>query len=359
MPHIDTDHLKQAYPLAEVVARYGIELRRSGRTFIGRCPFHADGGRPNFHVYVGTQSWYCFRCGVGGDVIRFVQQIEGVGFREAVERLVGGSVPACPLRRAASFPAPRPTSSCTWGPAERACLAAAVELYSNRLFSEPPALAYVTRRGLDRSTLEQCRVGYAAGDELVAYLRWRRLPVQAAVRAGLLTRRGGEFLAGRIVVPEVRHGQPVWLIGRAIGADERVPRYLALPGRKPLLGWETSCHSRWVIVTEGPFDWLTLRQWGLPALALVGTHVRADVLRALCRFECIYLALDNDEAGHAATADLVQTLGPRAIPLTLTDVKDVADLALHPRGRKAFMRALRQAEASGEVGRLRHSIPGE
>src|SRR5947209_3851799 len=127
MPHIDTDRLKRDYPLAEVVARYGIELRRSGRTSVGRYPFHTDGGRPNFHVYASTQSWYCFRCGVGGDVIRFVQQMEGVGFREAVERLIGGMPGEERLRRPAPVPTPRAISSRAWGPAERACLAAAVE----------------------------------------------------------------------------------------------------------------------------------------------------------------------------------------------------------------------------------------
>ena len=48
---IDTQALKRTYPIAEVVARYGIDLRPSGRALIGRCPFHDDGGRPNLHVY--------------------------------------------------------------------------------------------------------------------------------------------------------------------------------------------------------------------------------------------------------------------------------------------------------------------
>lgn len=243
MPHIDTDRLKRDCPLLDVVASYGIPLRQSGQTWVGRCPFHPDGGRPNFHVYARTNSWFCFRCGVGGDVIRFVQKMEGVDFRHAVEQmqgrsLRGGAVHSCTcLRRATHSPVGE------WGAGERACLAAAVELYSNRLFSDPAALDYVQRRGLRRSTLEQCRVGYARGDELSTYLRWRRLPVQAAVRVGLLTPGGRECLAGRVVVPEVRGGQPVWLIGRAVDVDPRAPRYLALPGRKPLLGWGSARRS--------------------------------------------------------------------------------------------------------------------
>src|SRR5581483_5337045 len=102
------------------------------------------------------------------------------------------------------------------GPVERACLAAAVELYQGLLTETPVARRYVEERGVDRPTIERCRLGFATDGELLPFLRWRRLPVQAAVRAGLLTRAGRETMAGRVVVPEIRNGQPVWLIGRTI-----------------------------------------------------------------------------------------------------------------------------------------------
>ena len=183
---VDTDGPEASRPIADVVASYGIELRSSGRTLVGRCPFHTDGGRPNLYVYPTTESFYCFRCGIGGDVITFVEKIEGIDFRSAVTRLTGADLsvrerqsPSLPLRR-------RRTSSTPWGPDEWACLAAAVELYHNRLLTDPRALAYVERRGLQRETLERCRVGYVAGDELASYLRWRGVPIQAARRTGLL-----------------------------------------------------------------------------------------------------------------------------------------------------------------------------
>ena len=339
MKRIDTEALNEEHPIEEVVARYGIELRPSGRTLVGRCPFHKDGGRPNLYVYPATRSWYCFRCAVGGDVISFVQRIEGAGFREAVARLTGERLspsgararPVVSLRR-------HRARSLAWGPAERACLAAAVELYHNRLLTDAAALAYVEGRGLDGATLESCRVGYASGDELISYLRWRRLPAQAALRVGLLGRDGRELMAGRVVVPEIRAGQPIWLVGRIVGSEESGPKYLGLPGRKPLLGWEAVSTRRAVWLVEGVFDWLTLRSWAVPALALVGTHLSADALRALARFERLYLALDNDEAGRAATEKLRQGLGDRAVPMTPPDVKDVAELAALPQGRAAFAR---------------------
>lgn len=321
---------------------YGIDLRRAGRTLVGRCPFHTDSGRPNLYVYPATESFYCFRCGVGGDAITFVEQADGVTFLEAVERL-GGGVAKLPERAPVSFARGRPRRPLPpWGPDEWACLAAAVELYHNRLLSDPRALGYVNGRGLERETVERCQVGYAAGDELVAYLRWRRIPTQAALRTGLLHRGGEESMAGRVVVPEIRGTRSVWLIGRTLGNDE--PKYLGLPGTRRLLGWERASRERTVHIVEGVFDWLTLRQWDVPALALLGTHIRPAMVEGLRRFERVFLALDGDAAGREATQRLLDDLGPIARPVTLPGVKDVSELAARPDGAAYFSRLVATAE---------------
>jgi len=344
MARINTDALKRDYPVEEIIERYGIDLYPTGRALVGRCPFHDDGGRPNLYVYPSTESWYCYRCSAGGDVISFVERIEGVGFCEAVVRLTGkGPVstkaPPRPMRR--TMPSPRHRTA--RGPDERACLAAAVELYHNRLLNDSSALDYVHGRGLDDNVIEDCRLGYAAGDELAAYLRWCRVPVQAAVRVGLLKPGGREFMADRIVVPEIRGGQPIWLVGRTIEAQTDGPKYLGLPGRKPLLGWEAAKDSREVFVVEGVFDWLALLKWGYPALALVGTHARPEVLKSLTAFDRVYLVLDNDEAGEAAAETLAWRLGSRAVIVRLPGVKDVAEFAMQPHGHRSFAHALAQS----------------
>jgi DNA primase len=345
----EIDAIKQTHPIADVIARYGIDLRPSGRALVGRCPFHADGGRPNLHVYPVSASFYCFRCAVGGDIFSFIQRIEGVDFLTAVGRVDGpssariASTPSVRLPRRASRK--HRSSRPSWGADERACLAAAVELYQNRLLGDRTALGYVQGRGVDLATIERCRLGYADGNELVSYLRWRRLPAQAALRVGLLGRHGQEAMAGRVVFPEIRAGQPIWMVGRSVEATVDGPKYLGLPGRKPLLGWESARGSRTVFVVEGPFDWLTLRSWELPALALVGTHVRPAVLTSLARFARIYLVLDNDDAGRAATAAIHTALGNRAVPVSLSDAKDVSDLAVRADGYAAFVRAVHEAES--------------
>ena len=84
---VDPELLRLRHPIVDLVASYGIELRRSGSHFSGRCPFHADGGRPNLAVFPRSGRWVCFRCDARGDAIAFVQRVDGLSFREAASRL--------------------------------------------------------------------------------------------------------------------------------------------------------------------------------------------------------------------------------------------------------------------------------
>lgn len=95
---------------------------------------------------------------------------------------------------------------------------------------------------------------------------------------------------------------------------------------------------------EGAFDALALRQWGYPAIALLGTSVRPDQLDLLRSFERLYLVLDGDDAGVAATLQLADAIGPAAVPVALPDgVGDPAELAAQPDGQALFAQALLQA----------------
>lgn len=342
----DLAALKRTHPLPTVVAGYGVGLQQHGLLLLGCCPFHDD-HEPSLLVDPRDDHFHCFGCRAHGDVLDFIQRMERLDFRHAIAWLA----------RAPSTPATMPTGpvarnvmskrSCQralpWGSAERDCVAAAVALYHQQLLATPNVFSYVVRRGLVQDTVERYRLGYAVGDTLVAAMRRHRLSITAAIRVGLLDRNGHERLAGRVIVPELRNGQAIWLIGRAASPDAR-RRYLALTGPKPLLGWHGVTNSAAVFLTEGPFDWLVLRQWGYPALALVGTHVRPELLCSLERFAYITLVLDNDRAGQAATLELQQVLAPRADHIALpTGVKDVAELALRRDGQAIFARAVQHA----------------
>ena len=159
--------------------------------------------------------------------------------------------------------------------------------------------------------------------------------------------RGAERFAGMIVVPEVSGGLVHWLKGRAV-VTETKPRFQALPGPKPVLGLgRLGPAPPWAVVAEGVFDWLALTQWGLPACAALGTQGVERVASALRGCPRVFLAFDNDDAGHEATERLLTLLGRRAAAVTLPHgVGDVADLATHPHGRTAFLRLMAQAARS-------------
>lgn len=347
-PRFDTAELKRRRPLAEVVAGYGFALRRSGAALVARCPFHRDRGRPNLHLYPDSGVFVCYRCGERGDVIRFVQLHERIDFPAAC-RVLGGD--RRPSARGAPPPLPPPLP--LRDPERDACLDLAAAIYAARLPREPFPLAYCAGRGLSLAALTRCRVGFAAGDELRSALRERGLATAAARRAGLLTRQGREFLAGRIIVPELRGARTAWMVGRScpgVGHDRRAGRrFLNLCGPRRLLGYHEARGYPDAFVTEGLFDYLTLVSWGLPAIALCGVHlnarIRRDVLCALGRFRRVFLVLDEDAGGRAATAELTVALGPRAVPVPLPGVKDVAELGGHAAGRAAFRHALRLALA--------------
>jgi DNA primase len=227
-----------------------------------------------------------------------------------------------------------------------AVLQAATNFYHSNLLAEPRALDYLARRGISVATARQYRLGYAAGNQLLPFLHWQRLPLGAALHLGLLTRAGHEFMADRIVIPELCAGRPMWLIGRALAEDlaDDVPKYLGLPGAKPLLGWDVARGSATVCVVEGMFDVLTVLQWGYPVVGLLGTSVRPDQIDHLRSFARSYLVLDTDDAGVEATLALQESIGPTAVAVALPeDVKDPAELASRPDGQAVFAEALLKA----------------
>src|SRR5579864_3268357 len=342
---IDTDLLRQQHPIVDVIAQYGIELRRSGNAFTGRCPFHVDGGRPNLAAYPRSGRYVCFRCGAYGDVIEFVRQLENVGFREAVARLDSHVVGAAEAsRHVFRFRKPE-RSARQHDPSAPAVLAAALELYQNRLLNDARALGYLSGRGFSRGVVDRAHIGFAPGGELVEYLIWRRLSVGCARRLGLLDEHGCERLAGRIIIPEIRQRQPIWFIGRLLDDSDDLDKYWGLPGTKPLLGLDEACGDpRAVVVVEGPLDLLTLRMWGVPGVAICGTRLSPAMLNALDHWQRLYVLMDADQAGQGATTRLVEAFGSRALPVELPPgTKDVAELAPRPEGDVVLASAIHAA----------------
>ena len=349
---VDIPALKARFPLGDTVEAAGVRLRGRGRVRQGFCPFH-DEAEGSFTVYADSERWYCFGCGLGGDVLDFVQRVDNLSLPEAIARL-DGSPGLAP--RAADRPAltRRPVSAAL-PPRDPALLTTAARFYARCLRRSSEAREYLASRGVGPVAAARLGLGYSPGCGLRQALESLGFSEKRIRDSGLFTERGSERFAGMAVVPDpvsstgqaASGGLVRWFAGRALSPDAR-PRFQAPPGPKPVLGLgRLGPAPPWAVVAEGLFDWLLLTGWGLPACAALGTQGVERIASALRGCPRVFLAFDNDDAGREATERLRTLLGRRAAAVTLPQgVGDVAELAAHPRGRAAFLGLLTQTALS-------------
>ncbi len=337
--NVDIPALKRRHPLGDVVEAAGVQLRGRGRVRQGRCPFHEE-TEGSFTVYADTQRFYCFGCGLGGDVLDFIQRSDGVGLREAIRRL--GAAPERPATTAAPRPAPRTPESAPVRDA--ALLTAAMRCYARQLQLCEPAQAHLASRGIAAEAAQRLGLGYCSGHGLHSWLTEAGFDGRRVLDSGLVS-EGRERFRGMIVVPEFVAGRVHWIAGRSIWPDAK-PRFQALPGAKPVLGLSRlPAASPWIVVAEGLFDWLVLAGWGLPAVAALGTQGMDRLTSSLQDQPRLFLAFDADEAGGVAANQLSDLLGHHRTALVTLPrgVSDVGELGRDPHGRTVFLSLLSRA----------------
>ena len=342
--NVDIPALKARHLLGDTVEASGVRLRGRGRVRQGVCPFHEE-VEGSFTVYADSERWYCFGCGLGGDVLDFIQRTENLSLPEAIARLDGSPGLASGL---ATRPVPaRRSRAALPPPRDPALLTAAARFYAGQLRRHSAGLEYLTLRGVGPDAAIRLGLGFAPGDGLRQALGSVGFTADRLRDCGLFTERGSERFAGMVVVPDLSGGLVRWLVGRAVDPD-RTPRFQALPGPKPVLGLgRLGPAPPLAVVAEGVFDWLALASWGIPAVSALGTQGVERVASALRGCPRVFLAFDNDDAGLEATEGLADLLGRRAAAVTLPQgVGDVAELAALPQGRAVFLRLLARAARS-------------
>ena len=338
---VDIAELKARNPLGDAVEAAGVALRGKGRVRQGVCPFHQE-GEGSFTVYSDSQRFWCFGCGAGGDVLDFVQRMEGLTLTEAIRRLDDGASPTATAPSSRAAPTQRPTvPPVAFPPRDPALLSATVRFYAAQLRLSPVAKKYLASRGIGVDVATRMGLGYAAGNGLRQHLDYLGFNPDRQRHSGLFLEQGRERFAGMITVPDTASGRVRWLTGRAVDPAAK-PRFQAAPGPKPVLGLAALGPAPpWVVVTEGVFDYLTLSGWGYPACAALGTQGLDKVAAAPRGCPRVFLAFDNDGAGLEAATGLKQLLGRRAAVVNLPGgVADVGELAKHPHGQLLFQRLL-------------------
>jgi DNA primase len=290
------------------------QLRRSGAQWTGRCPFHDD-QNPSFSVNAVEKLYNCFTCPASGDLIKFVQETEGLDFVGAVEWLADRyGVPLEYEETAPGFDARRSRR-------ERllALLESAAKFYERYLWEAEagaPVRAYLAERGLSEETCKRFRLGLSpGGDRLAAKARTKGYTQQELVAAGLVNRRGNDYYAGRLIFPLAdARGRVLGFGARRMAEDDPIPaKYVNSPEgelfRKSSIVYgldrarATIAKESRAIVVEGYTDVMALHQRGLEAaVASMGTALTELQLRELRRLTPrIYLCFDADAAGAEAT----------------------------------------------------------
>jgi DNA primase len=318
----DIAAVRERSPIADVVGEY-LQLRPAGGGSLkGLCPFH-DEKTPSFNVTPGKELYYCFSCTAGGDVIKFVQEIEHLTFAEAIERLAARAGIELRYEQGGYVPGQETSQRRRLIDAHRA----AAEFYSERIRgdSASAARAFLAERGFELADAERFGVGYSptAWDELTRHLRGRGFTDEELIKAGLARqgRRGLiDMFHGRLMWP-VRDltGETIAFGARKLDPGDDGPKYLNTPETAlfkkghVLYGADLAkreiAHRRQAVIVEGYTDVMACHLSGVPtAVATCGTSFGEDHVKVLRRLimdtdgsdgEVIF-TFDGDAAGQKA-----------------------------------------------------------
>ncbi|MBQ9526432.1 MAG: DNA primase [Fretibacterium sp.] len=336
MSDSDIQLIKERLDIAEIVGDR-VRLRRSGRNYVGLCPFHNE-KTPSFYVNPEKQNYHCFGCGKGGDIFTFVMETEGLDFPQALELLAA--------RAGVTLTKKTGKKKLEGNLYEVMDLAA--QFFSAQLRAPEGAAgrAYMERRALTPQDAARFGLGWSSSswDSLLRHLREAGVSDRQALTAGLVIegQRGGLYdrFRGRLMFP-IRDiaGRVIAFGGRLVDGEgakyinspegeiysKRRTLYLLHEARNAIRERGRS------ILVEGYMDALRLHLCGFPeAVASLGTSLTEDQARLLKRFsDRCYICYDSDAAGQEATLRgmyILQGLGLDVQVITIPSGKDPDEL---------------------------------
>lgn len=326
----EIEAIKREHDLKEVIESYGIKLKKKGSNFVGLCPFHEE-KTPSFTINPKTSLYHCFGCNAGGDVIGFVCRKEGIGFREAVERLAGNGHKVIQEK-----PKPVPSPSVPsikrthpFGLTQSRLLNRVVSFYHKTFCEDQRGLEYLKARGItDKDIFTDFQIGFSNGTLL------NTIPDDGEIREGLqeigiLNGKGHEMFYGCVVFPVFDENKDcVGIYGRRITnpslsplklrGDEGGLTHLYLPGpRKGVFNYQAAKRSKSLILTESIIDALTLYNAGfkdvIPCYGVNG--LTEDHLNLFIRYQTkeVYICFDRDDAGDKGAEKIASQLRDKRI----------------------------------------------
>ena len=327
------ESLKNSIDIVDVIGSF-IELRKAGANYKANCPFHGE-KTPSFVVSPSKQIYHCFGCGVGGDSIKFVMELEKLSYPEAIEKLASMN----------NFSLTYTKGSSDYSDAKRV-LEAVGQWYVKNLNHNQTAMKYLLDRGISQNSIETFEIGYVpSGQEVMQFLQRALLPLPKAAEAGIIAQNesgSGYYarLVERITFPIYStSGSLVGFGGRTI--TNHPAKYINSPQTKLFnksrllygyhLAKESIYKNKKIIVCEGYLDVVMFHQAGFKeAVAGMGTALTPEHLPLLRKGDPkVILAYDGDKAGVAAALKAAQMLSVGGFDggvVLFPDGQDPADL---------------------------------
>lgn len=330
IPHSIIEDLKYRSDIVDVISSY-VTLKRAGNNMNGLCPFHSE-RTPSFTVFPATQSFYCFGCGAGGDVISFIMRTENLDYRAALELLAkraGITLPDDEIREEVGVSRKRILEM-------NVC---AARFFRDRLYDERTgavARAYIEQRQLPPAIVRRFGLGYAPDSfhDLCDHLR-KNGYTDEEMTTGFLcgTGKNGrlyDIFRGRLIIPIIDvTGNIVAFGGRLIGEGKespdgrKPPKYLNssdTPAFKKMRNLfalnfaKAKCEER-LILCEGYMDVIQLHAAGFEnAVATLGTAITPEHARIIKKYASnVVLAYDSDSAGQNATGKALRILSDAGV----------------------------------------------
>jgi DNA primase len=356
MSKSDVEKIKEKLDITEVLGTY-LKIEKAGANFKARCPFHNE-KTPSFFISPDRNSYYCFGCGVKGDIFSFVQEYESVDFREALKILAD---------RAGIELENRPMKKDSHSDRLYKILEDATSYFESKLKDNSEALLYLKKRGLKIETIKDWRVGYAptGWQNLYDYLHDKKYTDREMELVGLIKKgdKGNYYdrFRSRIMFPIFdKQGRPIAFSGRIFGSDESdIAKYLNSPETEVfkkseiLYGFHIANKSirkfDFSILVEGQMDILMAHQAGYSnTVASSGTALTEDQLKMLNRISPkVVIAYDSDSAGFNASEKAWKTalsLGMDVKIAPLPKDTDPADILKSAKGTEEWKELIKKSE---------------
>ena len=363
IPENIIDEVRDRTDIVEVVSKF-VSIKKVGKNFKGLCPFHSE-KTPSFTVSSEKRIYHCFGCGAGGNVFKFVMEVQNISFVDAVQQFA----------ESAGVPIPIPNKGNLNDPKyqEREALKKANELATNyfqSLFKESEkglaARDYLKGRHFDGEILDQYKIGWAIPEwrGLTNHLRkTSKLSRKTVLQSGLVIEKeeGSNIydrFRGRVIFPiQDAHGSVIGFGGRAISESDQ-PKYLNSP-ETPLyqksqvlfgmnLAKQAIRKEDQAILVEGYLDQMRATQYGvLNTVATCGTALTAKQAAMLRNYaSSVVMVFDSDNAGRDAADkgfEVLQEKGLQVKIVFLPEGKD-PDSYIHENGVEKFLEKIKTAK---------------